>query len=379
MKRRRTSGMGRIFRRKSPLTGKELSTWWIAYHNNGKEVRESANTTNHGEAVRKLRERLKEMSDGVCVMPRQDRLTVEELLDQLVLNYENNERSSVGTLQVHANLWKRLLGHERAIRLTTGRLQGFVQEWKRSGSTAATINRRIQVLRRAYRLSKLRIDSTHLDFAEVMLPENSPRGNYITAEAFRAIHNHLPEYLKDFFEFAYLTGVRRSQLAGTTWANLNTETWVLSWKDPRQVKNRQPHEIALDGRPLEIVRHRWEVRKTRGDLACPYIFDHDGARIGNLKKAWVSACRAAGFPIGRKNGGYVFHNTRHTAVTNLVNAGVPAHEAMGVSGHRTRSVFDRYSIKLHEQTRAALRKATDYVQGLSSKPKVVQLRNDAVR
>jgi len=69
----------------------------------------------------------------------------------------------------------------------------------------------------------------------------------------------------------------------------------------------------------------------------------------------------------------VFHNTRHTAVTNLVNAGVPAHEAMGVSGHRTRSVFDRYSIKLHEQTREALRRATAYVDGLSRKRKVVPL------
>src|SRR5215813_15606516 len=63
----------------------------------------------------------------------------------------------------------------------------------------------------------------------------------------------------------------------------------------------------------------------------------------------------AGFRVGRKHGGFVFHNTRHTAVTNLVNAGTPAHEAMNVSGHRTRSAFDRYSIRVDERTRAALR------------------------
>ena len=82
--------------------------------------------------------------------------------------------------------------------------------------------------------------------------------------------------------------------------------------------------------------------------------------VGDFKKAWATACKTAGSPVGRKHGGFVFHNTRHTAVTNLVNAGVPAHEATAVSGHRTRSVFDRYSLTLKEQTRAALRRTTDY-------------------
>lgn len=42
-------------------------------------------------------------------------------------------------------------------------------------------------------------------------------------------------------------------------------------------------------------------------------------------------------------------------MTNLVNANDPAHEAMAVSGHRTRSIFDRYSLTLKEQTRKAFR------------------------
>ena len=41
----------------------------------------------------------------------------------------------------------------------------------------------------------------------------------------------------------------------------------------------------------------------------------------------------------------MFHDTRHSAVTNLVGAGVPEVVAMTVTGHADRAVFQRYHVR----------------------------------
>src|SRR5215467_6799666 len=64
------------------------------------------------------------------------------------------------------------------------------------------------------------------------------------------------------------------------------------------VKNGRSHKIVLEGDLAEIIERRWVAREfTRDDntvALSQFVFHLEGCPIGDFRKAWATACRAAG-------------------------------------------------------------------------------------
>ena len=80
----------------------------------------------------------------------------------------------------------------------------------------------------------------------------------------------------------------------------------------------------------------------------------------SIRWTWAKTCEEIGKP------GAHFHDSRRVGVRNLDRAGVSEVVAMKISGHKTRSVFDRYNIVNEEDLQDAAKKLGAYNSEASS-------------
>lgn len=356
------------------MTGRTFlrgKTWWIAYNVRGKEYRESSASKKEADAKRLLKKRQKEIAGDKFVGPIAERATLAELLDGLERDYKLNSRAAIKNLPSYRRHLLAFFGETaRAVDINGARVKAYQEARLNAGSKPATVNHETNALSRAFTVA---IEDGLLANAPKIgkIREENTRTGFFERAEFEAVRAYLRPDLGDFVTWAYLTGMRRGEIASLTWGDIDEEANCVRLRGSES-KNDESRIVPLRGEFAEVVNRRRErrvvKREGRPDVVSPWIFHRgDGLQVKQFDKAWKAATKAAGLE------GRVPHDFRRTAIRNMIRAGIPEKVAMLISGHKTRAIFERYNIVDERDLVAAVERVDEYVRALPKKRRVVGL------
>jgi len=192
-----------------------------------------------------------------------------------------------------------------------------------------------------------------------MYQERNTRTGFLEHDQFQGLISFLPDYLRPVVSFAYRTGWRKDEILGLTWSRVDLREGTVRL-EAGETKNSEARTIYLDQELRDLLHRQWKAREERGRLS-PFVFPNEGGtgKINDFRDSWMKACQKAAIPK------MLFHDFRRTAVRNMVRAGVPERVAMMVSGHKTRSVFDRYNIVSPDDLKMAAARQEAYLESMT--------------
>jgi integrase len=322
--------------------------------------------------------------------PSAPRISIGILHAAVEHDYAVNGKKTLRHLRLR---WKNHLGvfrDELADQVTVQQINNYVSKRLEEKAANGTINRELSDLKRCFKLAEQtgvlkRGTMPHI----AMLKEAKPRKGFVKDAQYAALAratSRIGLWLRALFEIGFTYGWRKNELVTlrVSQVDLSERTITLN---PGETKNDEGRivemteivydmlQILVAGKSTEdfvftgprkyslgtVFRYRqsryWWIqyyvqtkicressRSESKDEACALLqrrlqaLPASNRPIHSFKKAWAAATKAAGVPE------LLFHDLRRTAVRNLVRAGVTEKVAMTITGHKTRSVFERYNI-----------------------------------
>lgn len=142
--------------------------------------------------------------------------------------------------------------------------------------------------------------------------------------------------------------MRKGEILSLTWGKIDFKSGFIRLSH-EETKTNEKRIIPLNKELTTIfkgmVRH----------LPQPNVFLLNGELIKCIKESFNKAVKDAGIE------NFVFHDYRHTAITNWRRAGIDYLTIMRMSGHKTMSCFKRYNTIDEQDLKNAVGKVDTYL------------------
>ncbi len=133
---------------------------------------------------------------------------------------------------------------------------------------------------------------------------------------------------KDIISFLVFTGCRKGEALSLKWDDVDLKNGIIAVKG---TKTKYDRHIPIS----DVLKSILNSIEKKDD--CSYVFNKNGAKIGDFKRSFHTACRNAGLKDLR------IHDLRHVFASKMVMNGTSLYITGELLGHRTTQMTKRYS------------------------------------
>jgi integrase len=147
------------------------------------------------------------------------------------------------------------------------------------------------------------------------------------------------------------TGMRQSEIMSLRWDHVNFERNTITLF---KTKNGETRVVPMAAFVKSVLQEHGKVRS----LNNPHVFQgrhHSHAEFP--RKAWETAIKKA------EINNFTFHDTRHSAASELAMNGASLHEIAAILGHKTLAMVQRYAHLSEQHTAAVVERMNKVVFG----------------
>jgi integrase len=196
--------------------------------------------------------------------------------------------------------------------------------------TPSTVNRQLGVLRgmlnKAIAWGKLKNNPMK---SVQFYKEPQGRLRFLEREEIITLLDNCEERIKPIVTLAIFTGMRRGEILGLKWSEVDYRRSIITLLDTKNGDKRElPMNDQVSMALINIKKHPESA----------YIFCYDnGERILDLRKSFATALKKSAII------GFRFHDLRHTFASQLVMSGIDLNTVRELLGHKDMTMTLRYS------------------------------------
>lgn len=301
--------------------------WWVKLSHNGRRIQQSAGTTDKAKA-REYHDKLK------AALWDQERLGVKpsRSWNEAVVRYlaETTHKASQSDDKAHLRWVDRFLGGVELKAISRDVLDRIHATRVADGVANSTVNRTMEVVRAVLRRAANEWEWLDRVPRVRMLPEPKRRVRWLTRDEAGRLIGELPEHLAAMVRFSLETGLRRSNVTGLEWSQVDLARRT-AWIHPDQAKARKAIAVPLSATAVVGIREQIGKHSTR-------VFSFRGKPVRQVNtKAWRLALQRAGIDKFR------WHDLRHTWASWHVQAGTPLHVLQELGGWECVEMVRKYA------------------------------------